>query len=100
MFTYPVDQAVVIDGETTGKILGPAFDVDINVHYIVLLDRPTDSAKAVVVHEDSLQLLTCHWCMDTQRVGFSPMTQGQHETETFPTKPCPYCTEEKVAING
>jgi hypothetical protein len=100
MFTYPVDQAVIIDGKVTGKVLGPAHDVNGqkigSVHYIVLLDRPTAEAKAVVAHEDSLQLLTCHWCMDTRRVPSGPFTKGQHDTDTFPKEPCPYCTESVV----
>lgn len=96
MFTYPVGQAVIIDGEITGSVLGPAFD---NANYIVLLDHPTNATKAIIAHEDRMQLLTCHWCLDTQKVSSASFYGGQAENNCIPKEPCPYCTE-KVGVNG
>jgi len=102
MFTFPVGQAVLIVDEdrglqTTGKILGAA--TTDNALYIVLLDRPFPEVKAVLVNADNLRLLTCHWCRDTQLVTVTPFTGEQRDSNTIPTKPCPYCTEKEV-VNG
>lgn len=106
MFTYPVDQAVIINGRTTGKVLGTVQQhkekrpwQGVGLQYIVLLDQPTPGAKAIVVHEDDMQLLTCHWCRDTQLVPDTPFTIQQHYADELSTKPCPYCTE-KAVVNG
>ena len=93
MFTYPVDQAVLISGTASGKILGPASAKNC---YIVLLDQPLPGAKAIIVHEDDLRILTCHWCRDTQKVDCTPFTIEQYETNTIPQRPCAECCREEA----
>src|SRR5208283_3743154 len=102
VFTYSVDQNVVILNTSTasnpslatGKILGKTSGGA--GYYIVKLDRPTSEAKAILVHEDELRLLTCHWCQDSEWVAVTPLTGEQIKTNTIPMKPCPYCTEKAV----
>jgi hypothetical protein len=105
MFAYPVDQAVLFTffGKTmTGKVLGQAPDKGV---YIVLLDQTLPDAKALLVHEDDMRLLTCRHCQDSQRVTVTGWTGEQagwtapgvwDGPNTIPTKPCPYCTEKEV----
>ena len=96
MFVYPVDQAVMFTffgAEMTGKVLGQGPDPKV---YIVLLDQRLPDAKALLVHEDDMKLLTCHWCRDTQQV---PATPFYNDGNPTPTQPCPYCTE-KAVVNG
>jgi hypothetical protein len=100
-FMYPIDQDVLIlDTKKTGRVLGVATnDNDYFQHllvgyYIVRLDQPTPDAKAILVHENNLRLLTCHWCQDSQQVPVTPFTMEQYETNTIPTKPCPECQRE------
>ena len=91
---YPINQAILIlDSNVSGKVLGPVQGDS----YIVQLDQPTPVTKAIIVHEDNMRILDCHWCRDSQRVPETPFYIGQYETDTIPTKPCPYCTE-KVAV--
>jgi len=93
MFTYPVDQAVLISDMATGKVLGPASAANC---YIVELDSPLPGAKAIIVHEDDLRLLTCHWCRDTKKVAQTPFTREQQDTNTIPTRPCAECCREEA----
>jgi hypothetical protein len=97
VFTYPIDQTVLLlDSKKTGRVLGMTdHDVVDDAHYIVLLDQPTPEAKAIIVHENNMRLLTCHWCRDTKQVAVTPFTEGQYNTNAIPTKECPYCSERK-----
>lgn len=98
-FMYPIDQAVLIsEGNKSGKVLSEPI---LGNHYIVLLDHPGDGSKAVIVHGDGMQLVTCHWCRDSQEVPVTPITGEQYDSCTIPTKPCPYCTEKvEVETHG
>ncbi len=96
VFEYSIDQAVVFDGKTTGKVLGKVSSGS-NI-YIIRLDQPQpDGTKAIVVHADDLRLLTCHWCLDTKQMADTPFTTEQYDTNTIPVKECPYCSERKPA---
>lgn len=88
--SYSVNQNVIFDGSCTGKALGTDFNsLD---RTIVLLDRPlTDGTKAVSVPTGELKSVACHWCRDTTKVAVTPFTTEQYETNTIPTKECPYC---------
>jgi hypothetical protein len=95
-FMYSIDQNVMIlNRKTTGKVLGAAdADVCLENYYLVKIDLPGEGPKAILVHEDNLKLLTCHWCRDTQQVPVTPFTIEQYETNTIPQKPCPECQKE------
>ena len=104
MFTYPVDQKVIFKffgEELTGKVLGQAPDKGV---YIVLLDQRMPEAKALLVHEDDMKLLTCNWCRDTEQVPVTPLTGAMLESGNIPMKPCPErChpwNAEKAVVNG
>jgi len=92
MFTYSVDQTVLISGIASGKVLGPASAKNF---YIVELDQPLPGAKAIIVHEDDLRILTCHWCRDTKQVDQTPFTRDQYNTGTIPQRPCDACCKEE-----
>src|SRR5271157_6266260 len=73
-FMYPINQAILIlDSNVSGKVLGPVQGDS----YIVQLDQPTPVTKAVIVHEDNMRILDCHWCRDSQRVPETPFYIGQ-----------------------
>jgi hypothetical protein len=93
VFTYPVDQKVLIVGGASGKVMGPASASNC---YIVALDQPLPGAKAIIVHEDDLRILSCNWCRDTKQVAQTPFTIDQYDTNTIPTRPCAECCKEEA----
>lgn len=95
---YAIDQPIVFskwvcdsrgdrEATLTGRIGGHAGD-----SFIVLLDHKLeDGTRALVVHSESVRPLSCHWCLDTQKVAVTPFTIEQYETGTIPQAACPYC---------
>ena len=82
---YSIGQHVVYEygGKFTGKIAGQSGE-----DFIVLLDNPPRTRKAVLVPSGIIRPLICHWCMDTKKI-YVPSFTGLESV--IPQVDCPYC---------
>ena len=100
---YAIDQPVIYEYPLsgcrgTGKIVGHSGE-----HFIISLDKPLrDGTRAMLVHSEVVRPLSCHWCLDTQKVYATPVTGAQIASGDIPKVDCPCvrsactCCKDKV----
>jgi hypothetical protein len=110
---YSLNQNVIFDSEE--MLRGKLSDAEYNAiagtrqtgeitghfsnYFIVWLDQKlANGEQSVLVPADACQPLTCHWCRDSKKVPVTPFTMPQYETNTIPTKDCPYCVPQAVNV--